>query len=129
MLSKITVADYMSKRLVSLSKQTNVFEAIKQLLDNKITCAPVIDEQGQLLGMFSEKDGMRVVLKSVYDQGMSGKVEDFMSTEIISVEANSSIVNLAERFLDSTVRSFPVYDHAKLVGIISRTDVLRALVS
>ena len=129
MLSKITVADYMSKRLISLSKQTNVFEAIKQLLDNKITCAPVIDEQGQLLGMFSEKDGMRVVLKSVYDQGMSGKVEDFMSTEIISVEANSSIVNLAERFLDSTVRSFPVYDHTKLVGIISRTDVLRALVS
>jgi len=129
MLSKITVADYMTKRLVSLSKQTNVFDAIKKLLENKITCAPVIDEQGQLIGMFSEKDGMRVVLESVYDQGMFGKVEDFMSTDIISVDANSSIVNLAERFKDSTVRSYPVFDHAKLVGIISRTDVLRALVS
>lgn len=129
MLTKITVADYMTKRLVSLSKQTNVFDAIKKLLENKITCAPVIDEQGQLIGMFSEKDGMRVVLESVYDQGMFGKVEDFMSTDIISVDANSSIVNLAERFKDSVVRSYPVFDHGKLVGIISRTDVLRALVS
>jgi CBS domain-containing protein len=129
MLSKITIADYMTKRLVTLSKQTNVFDAIRKLLENKITCAPVIDEQGQLIGMFSEKDGMRVVLESVYDQGMFGKVEDFMSTDIISVDANSSIVNLAEKFKDSTVRSYPVFDHAKLVGIISRTDVLRALVS
>lgn len=129
MLSKITVADYMTKRLVSLSKQTNVFDAIKKLLENKITCAPVIDDQGQLIGMFSEKDGMRVFLESIYDQGMPGKVGDFMSTEILSVDANSSIVNLAEKFQNSAVRSYPVFDHAKLVGIISRTDVLRALVS
>lgn len=129
MLSKITVADYMTKRLVTLSKGTSVIDAIKKLLDHKITCAPVIDEQGRLIGMFSEKDGMRVFLESVYDQGMAGKVGDFMSTEILSVDANSSIVDLAERFQSSSVRSFPVFDHAKLVGIISRTDVLRALVS
>ena len=129
MLSKITVADYMTKRLVTLSKGTSVIDAIKKLLDHKITCAPVIDEQGRLIGMFSEKDGMRVFLESVYDQGMAGKVGDFMSTEILSVDANSSIVDLAERFQSSSVRSFPVFGHAKLVGIISRTDVLRALVS
>jgi CBS domain-containing protein len=98
MLSKITVADYMTKRLVTLSKQTNVIDAIKKLLDHKITCAPVIDEQERLIGMFSEKDGMRVFLESVYDQGMAGKVGDFMSTEILSVDAKSSIVDLAERF-------------------------------
>ena len=74
MLSKITIADYMTKRLVTLTKQTNVFDAIRKLLENKITCAPVIDEQGQLIGMFSEKDGMRVVLESIYDQCMFGKV-------------------------------------------------------
>jgi CBS domain-containing protein len=129
MLAKITVADYMTIRLVSLSRQSNLFDAIKKLLENKITCAPVLDESGQLVGMFSEKDGMRVVLESVYDQGLSGKVEDFMSTEIISVDANASIVNLAEKFQNSTVRSFPVFENGKLVGIISRTDVLRALVS
>jgi CBS domain-containing protein len=129
MLAKISVADYMTERVVSLSKQTNVIDAIKKMLDHKITCAPVIDEQGHLIGMFSEKDGMRVFLESVYDQGVPGKVGDFMTTEIISVDSKSSIVDLAEKFQNSSVRSFPVFNHAKLVGIISRTDVLRALVS
>lgn len=129
MLKKISVADYMSKRLVTLSKEMNVIDAINKLLDHKITCAPVIDQQGHLIGMFSEKDGMSVFLESVYNQGMSGKVGDFMTSEIISVDAESSVVDLAEKFQKSTVRSFPVFDDTELVGIISRTDILRALVS
>jgi len=129
MLTKIAVAEYMSKRLITLSKETNVIDAIKKLLDNKITCAPVIDLQDHLIGMFSEKDGMSVFLESVYNQGMSGKVGDFMTSEIISVDSESSIVDLAEKFQKSSVRSFPVFEETKLVGIISRTDVLRALVS
>jgi CBS domain-containing protein len=129
MLAKITVAEYMSKRLVTLSKEINVIDAIKKLLDHKITCAPVLDQQGHLIGMFSEKDGMSVFLESVYNQGMSGKVGEFMTSEIISVDSESSIVDLAEKFQKSSVRSFPVFEDAELVGIISRTDVLRALVS
>jgi len=118
MLAKITVADYMSKNLVKLSKDTNVVDAIKTLLDHKITSAPVVDPQGQLLGMFSEKDVMRVVLETVYK-----------SIEISSVNADDSIVDLAEKFQKSSIRSFPVFSDNKLVGIVSRTDVLRALAS
>jgi CBS domain-containing protein len=129
MLTKITVADYMTQRVVSLTKQTNVMDAIKKMLDHKITCAPVLDDQQNLIGMFSEKDGMRVFLESIYDQGAPGKVEDFMSKEIMSIDAQTSIVDLAEKFQHSSVRSFPVFDHGKLVGIISRTDVFKALVS
>jgi CBS domain-containing protein len=129
MLKNISVADFMTKRLVSLSKDMNVIDAIKKLLDHKITCAPVIDKTGRLIGMFSEKDGMSVFLESVYNQGMSGKVGDFMTSEIISVDSESSVVDLAEKFQKSTVRSFPVFDGGDLVGIISRTDILRALVS
>ena len=129
MLAKITVADYMTKRLVTLTKDTNVIDAIKKLLDHKITCAPVVDAKGQLIGMFSEKDGMKVFLESVYNQGMSGKVGDYMSTDTISIDATSSIVDLAEKFEKSSVRSFPVYDNGEFVGVISRVDVLRALVA
>ena len=129
MLAKITVADYMAKRLVTLTKDTNVIDAIKKLLDHKITCAPVVDAKGQLIGMFSEKDGMKVFLESVYNQGMSGKVGDYMSTDTISIDATSSIVDLAEKFEKSSVRSFPVYDNGEFVGVISRVDVLRALVA
>jgi CBS domain-containing protein len=129
MLAKISVADYMTKRMVTLSKETDVIDAIKKMLDHKITCAPVVDKQGHLLGMFSEKDGMSVFLESVYNQGMSGKVGDFMSSDIISVDSESSIVDLAEKFHTSSVRSFPVFDDHELVGVISRTDLLKALVS
>ena len=129
MLAKITVADYMAKRLVTLTKDTDVFDAIKKLLDHKITGAPVIDSKGQLIGMFSEKDGMKVFLESVYDQGMSGKVGEYMTTETISVDAMSSIVDLAEKFEKSPIRSFPVFQDGEFVGVISRVDVLRALVA
>lgn len=128
MLAKITVSDFMTKRLVTLTKDTNVIDAIKKLLDHKVTSAPVIDSRGQLVGMFSEKDGMRVFLESVYNQGMSGKVGEYMSTETISVDAKSSIVDLAEKLDKSSVRSFPVFEEGEFVGVISRVDVLRALV-
>ena len=131
MLAKITVADYMTKRLVTLTltKDTDVIDAIKKLLDHKITSAPVIDSKGRLIGMFSEKDGVKVFLECVYNQSMSGKVGEYMTTETISVEATSSIVDLAEKFEKSSIRSFPVFEDGELVGVISRVDVLRALVA
>jgi CBS domain-containing protein len=129
MLAKITVADYMTKKVVTLSKDVHVIDAVKKLLDHKITCAPVVDEQGRLVGLFSEKDSIKVFLESVYNQGMGGKVGDYMTTGTISVDADSSIVELAEKFDSSSVRSFPVFDDGQFVGIISRTDVLRALIS
>lgn len=129
MLAKITIADYMTKHIMTLKQDTDVLVAIKQLLSHKITCAPVLDPSGKLVGMFSEKDSMKVVLDASYNQGMSGKVIDFMNKKILSVNAESSIVDLADKFRDSSVRSFPVFDDNKLVGIVSRTDVLKALVS
>ncbi|TAN66221.1 MAG: CBS domain-containing protein [Methylobacter sp.] len=129
MLTKITVADYMSKRLVTLAKDTDVVDAVNKLLDHKITSAPVVDQLGHLLGMFSEKDVMSIVLEAAYNQSMSGKVGDYMTTEIMSVDADSSIVDLAEKFQQSSIRSYPVFQDNELVGIVSRTDVLRALAS
>ncbi len=129
MLAKITIADYMTKNMMTLRPDADVLVAIKQLLSHNITCAPVTDQSGHLVGMLSEKDCMKVVLDASYNQGMSGKVEDFMRGEIISVDAEASIVDLAEKFKDSSVRSFPVFDDKQLVGVVSRTDVLKALVS
>jgi CBS domain-containing protein len=126
MLTKIAIADYMTKHLVKLTQDLSVIDAIKIMLEHKITSAPVVDEQGHLLGMFSEMDGMKVFLDSVYNQGMSGKVGDYMTKNPITVQANSSIVDLAEKFQNLPVRSFPVFEGHQMVGIISRVDLLRA---
>lgn len=129
MLAKITVADYMTKHLVTLTKETNIFDAIKKLLAHRITSAPVLDQHGHLVGMFSENDVMRVVAENVYDQGMGGKVGEFMTKDVIRIESDAFIVDVAEKFQQSKDRSFPVFEDTDLVGIVSRTDVLRALAS
>jgi len=129
MLAKITIADYMTKHLVTVTEETSVLEAIQKLLTHKITSAPVLNQQGRLVGMFSEKDGMKVVLENTYNQSMKGKVSEYMATDIVTVNAEASIVDLASKFEASSVRSYPVYEDNQLVGLVSRTDVLRALVS
>ncbi|MGR9073004.1 MAG: CBS domain-containing protein [Gammaproteobacteria bacterium] len=129
MLAKITTADYMSKRLITFTENTEVLEAIKKMLINRIPNAPVLDDQGNLVGMFSEKDAMKVVLEAAFDRGRAGNVSEYMNKEAGFVDVDTSIVEVAEKLLKSAVRCFPVYDGSNLVGIISRTDVLRALSS
>jgi len=119
----------MAKHIVTLKKETDVLTAIKQLLSHKITSAPVLDENGHLLGIFSEKDCMKVALETAYNKGQVGSVTDYMATDTVTVNANASIIDLAEKFENSSIRSYPVYDDRELVGMISRADVLKALVT
>ena len=129
MLAKITTADYMSRRLITFNENTEVLDAINKMLIHRIPNAPVTDDQGNLVGMFSEKDAMKVVLEAAFDQGRAGKVSEYMNKEAGYVDVDTSIVDVAEKLLKSSVRCLPVYQDTDLVGIISRTDVLRALSS
>ena len=129
MLAKITVGEYMTSKPVSFRPNTDVFEAIRKLLENKITGAPVLDEAGKIVGAFSELDCLRITLNSTYYEGMGGKVSEFMTKDVTVVDADTSILELAELFSKSTLRHFPVTEAGKLVGVVSRVDVLKALLS
>jgi CBS domain-containing protein len=128
MLAKLTARDYMTKNPFVLKPDTDVFEAIRQFIERKITGVPVVDESGQLVGLFSELDCMKAVATASYFEEMPGKIGDLMTTEFQRVPPTISIVELAELFSQATLRQFPVVDEGKLVGVISRVDVLRALV-
>ncbi|MGZ4957923.1 MAG: CBS domain-containing protein [Methylomonas sp.] len=129
MLAKISAADYMSTHLVTVTPDTEIAQAIKKLLDHKITSMPVIDPRGKLVGVFSEKDGIRVVVESAYNQSMDGKVSEFMSKDPVIINADDSLVDVAAKFEGTSIRSFPVFEDGELVGMISRVDVLRALLA
>ncbi|AEG01165.1 CBS domain-containing protein [Methylomonas methanica] len=129
MLAKIAVADYMSRHPVTVSPDTEVSAAFKKMLDHKITSVPVVDGHGKLVGIFSEKDGMKIVLESAYNQSMTGKVSEFMTAAPMVVDVEESLVDVAAKFQNSPIRSFPVFQEGAMVGMISRVDVLRALVS
>jgi len=127
MLTKIKVSDYMSTTLVTFTESTNIFEAIKTMVKARITSAPVLNETGQIVGIFSERDCMNIAIDATYNQVMGGSVGEYMSSEVVSIKAESSILEVANQFNGSNIRSFPVYDDDGFVGIISRTDVLRAI--
>ncbi|BCX89419.1 hypothetical protein MIN45_P1791 [Methylomarinovum tepidoasis] len=128
MLRNIAVRDYMATNLVTFTPETGVFDAIRQLLKHKITGAPVL-ENGRLVGSFSEMDCLHVVLDAAYHEQMAGKVGEYMNKNLVTVGPDDSIIEVAERFQKALLRHFPVVEDGKLIGLISRVDVLRALVS
>ena len=121
------VSDYMSGRLVTFSPQTDVLDAIHELVLHRIAGAPVVDDHGNLVGMLSELDCMKIALAAGYHGERGGPVLEYMSTETETVDADMNIMDLAQKFLDSGFRRYPVMKGNRLVGQISRRDVLRAL--
>jgi predicted transcriptional regulator len=77
--------------------------------------------------MLSELDCMKVALQAGYHGDYGGPVRDYMSEGVKTVNMEMSIVDLAQVFIDKRYRRFPVTDNNRLVGQISRRDVLRAL--
>ena len=126
-LRKILVKDYMTRRLVTLEPETEILHALHTLVDHDIAGAPVIDDNGSLVGILTEKDCMKVALNATYHSEYGGLVADFMSTDIQSMSPDDSIVDAAERFLEKRYHRYPVLENNKLVGQISRRDVMRAL--
>lgn len=121
------VKDYMSVSLVTFTPETEILDAIQTLVTHRISGAPVLDDGGNVVGILTERDCMRVVIDAGYYSHYGGRVEKFMQFPVETVESGTSIHDIAERFVAEPFRRFPVVDDNRLVGLISRRDVLRAL--
>jgi predicted transcriptional regulator len=122
-----TIESYMATRLVNFAPDDDILYAMRVLLDKHLSGAPVLDEAGRLIGVLSKKDCLAIVYNTAYHQDWGGKVEQYMSREVEHIDADSSILTAAEKFLHSSFRRFPVLRNGQLVGQISRMDILRAL--
>ena len=128
MLSSVLVKDYMTANLVTFSPDMDVMEAISRLIEKGISGAPVVDRLGNIVGVLSEKDCLRVALNAGYNQQMGGRVSEFMSSNVVTVNSDTSVLDVAKMFLESPFKRYPVVDDAnRLVGQISRSDVLKAI--
>jgi len=124
--NSVKVREYMSKRLITLKPETNVVEAMDVLLKAKISGAPVVDDDGKLVGILSEVDLMQIIVQdSYYDESM-GIVGDYMRSPVDTISPELDIYTLAEMFISQSRRRYPVVSEGRLVGQISRRDVLRA---
>lgn len=125
-MKSVKVKEYMSRKLVTLRPDTNVVEAMDVLLKAKISGAPVVDESGQLVGILSEVDLMQVIVQDSYYDESVGIVGDYMRKEVDTIGPELDIYTVAEMFISQRRRRYPVVSEGRLIGQISRRDVLRA---
>ena len=126
-LKSALVRDYMAGRLVTFKRDMDVLDALQELVQNRIAGAPVVDDQGELVGMLSELDCLKIALNAGYYGDSGGPVSDYMTPDVETVDAEMNIIDLAQKFLQYGYRRFPVLRNNRLVGQIRRRDVLRAL--
>ena len=123
-----SIKEFMAKQLITFQSDTPIETAMESFLENKISGAPVLDNQGKLVGVLSEKDCMKTLFESSYYNNLGGFVREYMSTDLKTINIHDTLSNVADEFIKSRFRRFPVMEGDKLVGQISRRDILRAIV-
>jgi len=116
----------MVRRLHTARPEQRVREVAAMLLKHKISGAPVVDAEGKLVGVISEKDCIKALLRAVHHRVPFSVVSDVMTTELITITEDTHIMTMADLFTRHAIRRLPVVSGDKLVGQVSRRDVLRA---
>ena len=123
------VRDFMTKDPLSITPDTEIMRAVHMLVSKDISGLPVVDDQGMLVGILTERDCIEVALQAGYFDELGGRVEQYMTTSVETVEPDSPLMDLAELFARSPFRRCPVIQEGKLVGLICRRHILHALTS
>lgn len=140
------VKDIMAKEVIGILPDILVKDAAKFLFEKEISGLPVIDKEGHLLGMFTEKDLVKNALPSyvkkvgsfVYGDAHSTikkisnlvgmKVKDIMRKEVVTIDEDAPLVEAARLMFTERARRIPVIKNGKVIGIIARCDVIKELV-
>ena len=121
------VRDHMDRNIATLRPETPFLEAVAFLLDKKVTGAPVVDKTGRLVGILTEKDCLRLVAAGIGGDLPRGCVADIMTPDPETIPPDMDVYFAAGLFLTRPFRRFPVVEEGKLVGAITRFDILRVI--
>lgn len=127
-MHSILVNDYMDNNPHAIKASKTVRDVVKFLLKEKISGAPVVDDANHLVGFVSEKDCISEVLNDAFYCEESPSVTSIMSNDVITASPESSVVELAQTMAKNKPRHYPVVKSGVLVGMISRDDVLNAII-
>ncbi len=121
------VRDVMDKSFITLTPDMDVYRAIDIMLKGGITGAAVIDQKERLVGVLSEKDCLQTLVHGAYSDLPSAKVADYMTEAVETIHPDLDIFTVADKFLHRTYRRLLVVEDGKLVGQITRRDLLRII--
>jgi len=119
----------MQRRLHTILVDADLEEAVRSLLKKRHSGAPVVDSAGKLVGVLSEYDCVAVLARAAAEEWPAGRVSERMTTDVETVSPAEDVFALATRFTEGRHRRLLVVEGEKLVGVISRRDLLGALES
>lgn len=124
-----TIADCMRRNPLTIHRDANLVQAIETIMEYKLTGLTVTDEDGNAIGILSELDCIQAVLTALYNEGDPERalVCDAMSTDLATCGPEDNIVEVAQAMLSSRQRRRPVLEDGKLVGQVSSSNILWAL--
>ena len=123
----VAVADVMSKNVATISPDETVVSAAKMMSERKISCLAVMDG-GQVAGILTETDMLRRVARNG-KRFYQTKLEQIMSDSVKSVFPDMSVLEASEIMSEMRIKRLPILEQGKLVGIVTQTDLVRALTS
>ena len=128
MLQSVNLRDYMLPNPERVKPEDNILDAMKVIIDNKISGVCVVDADGNLVGILSEMDCLRAVLGAIYNNNNIGVVRDHMASDnLVVANPNEDIVSVAEDMLRKNKRRRPVVENGKLIGQITCRQLLSAV--
>ena len=119
--------DIMATKLITLAPDADVFDGIDLLIKHRISGAPVVDANQKLLGLFTEMSCMKVLINAAYEQLPTSRVDAFMDSNPITISEDTDILSITQLFVETQRRRLPVIRDGKVVGQVSRRDVIRAV--
>jgi len=123
----ILVKDYMQANVQAIKVDASVRDVVEHLLKYNLSGGPVIDDNQNLVGFVSEQDCMKDMLNSTFYREETASVASIMRRDVLSVTPTTSILEIAETMLGNKPKNYPVIDNGKLVGLITRRQILQAL--
>lgn len=122
-----SVREHMDTQVHTVSPETPILTAIDFLIARHVTGAPVVNAAGEVVGMLTEKDCLMVLALGSDNDRPHGLVSEYMSKKVVHIPSRMNIYYAAGLFLNHNFRRLPVVDDGKLVGAITRFDILKAI--
>jgi CBS domain-containing protein len=126
-MHSILVNDYMDNNPHAVPDSYSVRQVVLFLAKEKVSSAPVVDANKRLVGIVSEKDCLKEALNDAMYCEESPSVTQVMTKDVITSSPESSVLAVAEMMLDHAPREYPVVNNGVLVGMISRSTILKAI--
>jgi CBS domain-containing protein len=129
MIKSIGADECITHNAVTLTEETDLFEAIHMLLKHKVSGATVINGNNEVIGILSELDCLKAILDGSYYGDVGGTVGQYMTREVQSIENidTMDILQVAKLMIDGSRRRIPVVKDGKFSGQVSCRSVLQAV--